>query len=132
MPSNGERNPPGLTPLHRDREHRQRRVQATLSLALIASSLFLQRAASAQDAFIDTTWHQLLMAPRVTGNFRAIAIDRTNAKNIYIGTEEGTLVHSIDGGITWDEIELTPFLTSSPMVNLGLTGDTFNALNVFA
>jgi hypothetical protein len=80
----------------------------------------------------DVNWRQIAMAPRVTGNLRAVAVDPSDAKNIFIGTEEGTLIHSVDGGVTWDEVELGPFLTQSPTVPIVLSGDSYKAIDVFA
>src|SRR6185295_16100795 len=48
------------------------------------------------------------------------------------GTEEGTVVHSVDGGVTWEEIELAPFLTESPAVEIGLNGGGFSPIGPFA
>jgi photosystem II stability/assembly factor-like uncharacterized protein len=73
-----------------------------------------------------------MMAPRLTGNLRAIAVDPDDARNIYVGTEEGTLAHSLDGGVTWEEIELSPFLLQSPTVAVTLDGDPFKQIDVFA
>ncbi len=77
-------------------------------------------------------WRQTFMAPRVTGNLRAVAVDPTDPKNLYVGTEEGTLAHSTDGGITWDEVELSPFLLQTPTIAPQLVGDPFKAFDVFA
>jgi hypothetical protein len=41
---------------------------------------------------------------------RAIAIDPDDSRRIFIGTEEGTLLRSFDGGQTFDETSLDPFL----------------------
>jgi hypothetical protein len=77
-------------------------------------------------------WRQTFMAPRVTGNLRVVAVDPSDPKNLYVGTEEGTLAHSTDGGLTWDEVELSPFLLQSPTIRPGLTGDAYKAMDVFA
>jgi len=77
-------------------------------------------------------WRQTFMAPRVTGNLRAVAVDPTDPKNLYVGTEEGTLAHSTDGGLTWDEVELSPFLLRSPTITPTLSGDPYKAVDIFA
>lgn len=77
------------------------------------------------------SWRQILMAPRITGNLRAVAVDPTNPKSIYVGTEEGTLVHTSDGGVTWDEIELSPFQLKSATIQPTLSGDDYK-IDVFA
>jgi hypothetical protein len=79
----------------------------------------------------DVNWSAILMAPRITGNFRAVAVDPSDGKRIYAGTEEGTLVHSFDGGVTWQEIELSPFLMQSPTIEPQLSGDDYKAIDVF-
>ena len=52
---------------------------------------------------------QILAAPRIGDRLSALAIDPSNPDHIYVGTEEGTVVRSTDGGITWQESQLSPF-----------------------
>ena len=73
-----------------------------------------------------------MLAPRITSSLRAVAVDPTDAQNVYVATEEGTLAHSTDGGVSWDEIELSPWLIESATVSLGLYGDDYKAIDVFA
>lgn len=85
-----------------------------------------------EGAFVDTSWRQILMAPRITGNLRAVAVDPSEPKNVYVGTEEGTIIHSNDGGVTWDETELSPFLLQSPTVPVLVQDTGIKAVDVFA
>src|SRR5690349_16223574 len=78
-----------------------------------------------------STWRQILMAPRVTGNLRAVAVDPSDPKNVFVGTEEGTIIHSTNGGVTWDEIELSPFTLESPSPGVGMGGDDYSAIGPF-
>ncbi len=74
-----------------------------------------------------------MMAPRITGNLRAVAADPSDARSIYVGTEEGTLVHTNDGGVSWEEIELSSFLLESPTVPINIwTVDPYRAIDVWA
>jgi hypothetical protein len=78
-----------------------------------------------------TSWRQIMMAPHITGDLRAVAVDPTDAKNIYVATTEGTLAHSTDGGVTWNEIAMTPFYRKSPAISVSPSGDEYNALAPF-
>ncbi len=51
-------------------------------------------------------WRQVLSVPRVGGRLRSMAIDRKNPDRLFVGTEEGTILRSLDRGVTWDEIDL--------------------------
>lgn len=62
------------------------------------------------------SWRQILASPRIGGRLTAVAVDGKDPDRIFVGTEEGTLVRSIDGGITWDERTLTPFLVQGRSV----------------
>ena len=81
---------------------------------------------------LQSTWRQLLMAPRITGNLRTVAVDPSNPQSVWVGTEEGTLAHSNDGGVTWEEVEISPFLLKSPTIEPKLEGDNHRAIDVFA
>ncbi len=58
-------------------------------------------------------WQQVLSSPRIGGRLTAVAVDPRNPNRIYVGTEEYTLLRSTDGGVTWREIELDPFVRSA-------------------
>ncbi len=63
---------------------------------------------------LDTTWRwqQVLASPRIGARLSAVAIDPSNPNRIFVGTEEGTILRSTDGGITWSELEMSPFVTT--------------------
>jgi hypothetical protein len=54
-------------------------------------------------------WEQLLAAPRIGDRLMTVAVDPGNADRIFVGTGEGTVVRSTDGGITWEESPVSPF-----------------------
>jgi photosystem II stability/assembly factor-like uncharacterized protein len=56
-------------------------------------------------------WHQILATPRLGGKLSAVTVDPRNTNRIFVGTEEGTLLRSTDGGITWVEFDTSPFVT---------------------
>ena len=72
-----------------------------------------------------------MMAPAITGNLRAVAVDPTDEKSIYVATQEGTLARSSDGGVTWTETVLSPFLFQSPTIGPELAGEEYSAVDVF-
>jgi hypothetical protein len=55
-------------------------------------------------------WRQLLASPRIGGRLTAVTVDPRDPNRIWVGTEEGALVVSTDGGLTWDERQLSPFV----------------------
>jgi photosystem II stability/assembly factor-like uncharacterized protein len=55
-------------------------------------------------------WHAVTASPRIGLDMRAIDVDPTDPNRIFIGTEEGTILRSFDGGITWAETDLHPFI----------------------
>ncbi|MCK6547767.1 hypothetical protein L6R52_18085 [Myxococcota bacterium] len=58
-------------------------------------------------------WRQLLSSPRIGGRLTAVTVDPRDPRRIWVGTEEGALVVSTDGGITWDERQLSPFVVQA-------------------
>jgi photosystem II stability/assembly factor-like uncharacterized protein len=56
------------------------------------------------------TWRVVTAAPRIGQDLRAIAVDPSDPQRLYMGTEEGTVLRSFDGGSTWTETDLSPFL----------------------
>ena len=56
----------------------------------------------------DWRWRQITASLRTQGRFSSVAVDPNNPQLILIGTEEGTLMRSDDGGITWTEVETSP------------------------
>jgi photosystem II stability/assembly factor-like uncharacterized protein len=55
-------------------------------------------------------WHAIMASPRIGLDLRAIDVDPTDPNHIVVGTEEGTVQRSFDGGVTWAETELHPFI----------------------
>ncbi|MCA9551165.1 MAG: hypothetical protein KC933_14110 [Myxococcales bacterium] len=55
-------------------------------------------------------WHQVLSIPRIGSRLRTITVDQRDPRRIFVGTEEGTLLKTTDGGVTWVEVELRPFV----------------------
>lgn len=53
-------------------------------------------------------WRQITSSLRTQGRFAVVEVDPTNPQLILIGTEEGTIMRSDDGGVTWQEIEMDP------------------------
>jgi hypothetical protein len=63
-------------------------------------------------------WQQILATPRIGGRLTSVAVDRANPNRIFVGTEEGTLIRSVDGGVTWDERTLSPFVIQARSIGL--------------
>jgi hypothetical protein len=55
-------------------------------------------------------WRLVVTTTRAGSDLRAFAIDPDDPRRMFIGTEEGTLLRSFDGGQTFDESSLDPFL----------------------
>ncbi|QQR91238.1 MAG: hypothetical protein IPJ88_05775 [Myxococcales bacterium] len=53
-------------------------------------------------------WRQVAASLRTQGRFTIVEVNPQNPRLIMIGTEEGTIVRSDDGGVTWIEIEPAP------------------------
>ena len=72
-------------------------------------------------------WRQILSPHRIGGKITTLAVDERNPNRIFVGTEEYRFLRSLDGGVTWDEIDLSPFtlaadehrLTSPGLPRLG-------------
>ncbi|MBX3251412.1 MAG: hypothetical protein KF901_29815, partial [Myxococcales bacterium] len=54
------------------------------------------------------TWTQVLAAPRIGERLTAVAVDPDDPRIVLVGTEEGTLLVSEDGGVSFDERPLRP------------------------
>lgn len=64
-------------------------------------------------------WYQQAVVPSIGGRLRTVAVDPTDDDRIFAGTAEGTVLRSVDGGSTWQEFSLEPFVqlpraTSAP------------------
>lgn len=55
-------------------------------------------------------WRQVFAAPSIGDRVRTFTIDPRDARRIFVGTEEGRILRSTDGGVTWLEIDPQPFL----------------------
>lgn len=55
-------------------------------------------------------WRQILASPRIGGRLTALAVDWDDPRRLYVGTEESTVLMSDDGGVTWQERPLSPFV----------------------
>ena len=58
----------------------------------------------------DVKWEQILTSQRFHGFMNTVEVDPTNPEHLLVGTKEGTIVRSLDGGVTWRELELFPFV----------------------
>ncbi len=98
------------------------------ALAVSFASFVLGRGAAAQrpegvpsvevTGFPDVTprpvaaphWKQVMAVPRLSGRSTALAVDPADADHVVVGTEEGTVLVTDDGGVTWREAEIDPFV----------------------
>lgn len=55
-------------------------------------------------------WQRVLASIRIQSRFTAITASPVDPDAVYLGTDSYTVVRTLDGGVTWDEIELSPFL----------------------
>ena len=68
------------------------------------------------------SWKQILATQRIGGRLTAITVDQNNPDRIFVGTEEGSLVRSLDGGITWQEFEMTQAVIKRRSLGLSQPG----------
>jgi hypothetical protein len=68
------------------------------------------------------SWKQILATQRIGGRLTAITVDQKNPDRIYVGTEEGSLIRSLDGGITWQEFDLTQAVIKGRSMGLSQPG----------
>jgi hypothetical protein len=80
-----------------------------LALLLALAAVGVGVEAEATDA-PEWRWRQILSVPRIGSRLRAITVDQRDPRRIFVGTEEGTLLKTSDGGVTWMEVELRPFV----------------------
>ena len=57
---------------------------------------------------VGSRWYQILSSPHIGASLTHVAVDPTNPNQIYVGTEESTVLRSEDGGITWTELATGP------------------------
>ncbi len=55
-------------------------------------------------------WKQVMASPRIGGRLTALAVDPSDPRHVVVGTEEGTVLVTEDGGVTWREVEIGPFV----------------------
>lgn len=70
----------------------------------------------------DWRWRQILAVPRIGARLTAITVDEKDPQRIFVGTQEGTILRSTDGGVTWRELELRPFVTADRSLGLSSPG----------
>ncbi len=94
------------------------------ALLLSATTVRAQDSAAELAAALDVDappptvrFQQALSSPRIGGRLTAVIVDR--AGSIFVGTEEGTIVRSTDGGLTWDERIIDPFVASARGIVVG-------------
>ncbi|MEZ4254213.1 MAG: hypothetical protein R3A78_00640 [Polyangiales bacterium] len=63
-------------------------------------------------------WQEIVHVPRLNGQFNTIEVDEKNPNRIFVGTEEATIVHSEDNGVTWQEQEMRPFVVQTRTVQV--------------
>lgn len=91
-------------------------------LALVATTAAEARAQLPTSEAPEWRWRQILSVPRLGSRLTAITVDPRDPNKIYVGTEEGTLLKSRDGGVTWMEVEYRPFLLYSRSLGLRKPG----------
>ncbi len=87
--------------------HRVLGLLACLALLTVAPRAFAQFEDSEPPEW---RWHQILSVPRIGSRLRTITVDKEDPRRIFVGTEEGTLLRSMDAGVTWIETEVRPFV----------------------
>ncbi len=67
-------------------------------------------------------WRQILSVPRIGSRLRTVTVDPENPLRIFVGTEEGSLLRTLDGGVTWMEIDVRPFVLYDRSLGLNVPG----------
>lgn len=106
------------------------RLGAAAPLVLLLTSTAATASAS------EWRWRQIYATPQIGGRLTALAVDPDDARRIFVGTEEGTVVRSTDGGRTWQELELSQSAAKDRAVGLSEPslppfGEDFPSLNFF-
>ena len=70
----------------------------------------------------DWQWQQILATQRIGGRLSAITVDERDPNRIFVGTEEGSIIRSLDGGVTWQEFELSQAVIKSRSMGLTAPG----------
>jgi photosystem II stability/assembly factor-like uncharacterized protein len=74
-------------------------------------------------------WRRVFSHPRIGSRLTAIGVDPNDPDRVIAGSEEGTVFQSFDGGATWDERPLYPFINIDR--SLGLQSPGLPALGGF-
>ena len=73
----------------------------------------VEQPAQPPPGYVSTTewhWRQIINLPKGAGRVSRMAVDyNADPVRIFLGTEEGRVVRSLDGGVTWQEIPLSPW-----------------------
>ena len=67
-------------------------------------------------------WRRVFSHPRIGSRLTAIAVDPNDPDRVIAGSEEGTVFQSFDGGATWDERRLYPFVNIDRSLGLQSPG----------
>ncbi len=92
---------------------RRRRSSGALAWAGWLGAAWLGAAAGTLPAFAapnPVDWIRAAGVPGLDGRLRILTVDPEDPRRIYAGTKEGTLLFSHDGGETWQERPLSPFV----------------------
>jgi hypothetical protein len=104
------------------------RSRAALSLAVLSLAvLSVPGRGHAQEGPEHEAWEELLTAPRMGSTLTALAVDPRDEARLYVGTSEGVLLTSEDGGATFDERFVTPRAVVERSVGFASTVDAVAA-----
>ena len=67
-------------------------------------------------------WRRVFSHPRIGSRLTAIAVDPNDPDRVIAGSEEGTVFQSFDGGATWEERPLYPFVNIDRSLGLQSPG----------
>lgn len=67
-------------------------------------------------------WRLIFSHPRIGGRLTSVAVDPNDPERIFVGSEEGTVFRSFDGGITWDERPVYPLVVTDRALGLDTPG----------
>ena len=87
------------------------RISCATAAALCAALLVTSPARAAGEE-VELPFRQVGSPTRIGARFSAIAVDPSDPGRVWVGTEEGTVARSSDGGATWDEVDIAPSLTT--------------------
>lgn len=91
----------------------------SLGRSLIAALLLWSSVGLAQEhPPPEFAWRQILGVPRIGGRLYSIAVDPHDPRRIFVGTQEGTVLRSLDGGVTWRELEVKPLVVMDRSLGL--------------